>query len=100
MAKTADAPAARATGIAIKPIDPTPVIDDALDAHAGGHDGVHRITERIENRGKLVRDRRIELPNVVLGHRDVLGERSVAVDADDLDALADVRLARPAQAST
>ena len=53
---------------------------------------MHRVTERIEYCGDLIRYLRVEPPDVVLGDRNVFGERAVAIDADDLDAFADVRL--------
>ncbi len=71
--------------------------DDRFHADARGHDRVHGIPERIENRGKLVGNRRIELPNVRFGHGDVVGERAVAIDADNLHFFADVRFAGAAQ---
>ena len=42
----------------------------------------------------------VEVPDVRRGHRDVLGEASVAVDADDLRVRADVRVARAAEQAT
>ena len=47
---------------------------DALHAHARRHDGVHRVAERIEDRGEFVGDRRIEPPHVVFGHRNVFAK--------------------------
>ena len=45
----------------------------------------------------FVGNRRIETPHVILRHRDVFGKRAVAIDADDLDLFADVRLAGAAE---
>ncbi len=50
------------------------------------------VTQRVEYRGAFVRYRRIEPPHIILGDRDVFGERAIAIDADNLDAFADVRL--------
>ncbi len=58
---------------------------------------MNRVAERIEDRGNDVGDRRVEPPNVVLGDRDVLGKGAVTVDADDLDALANMRLSGSAE---
>ena len=69
----------------------------ALDADAGRHHRVHGVAERIEDRRALVGNRRVEPPDVILRHRDVLGERAVAIDADDLHVLADMRLAGAAE---
>ena len=80
-----------------QPDRPHPGDRDALGADAGRHHGVHGVPERIEHRRDLVGDRRIERPHVAFGHRDVVGERPVAVDPDDLDLVADMRVARPAQ---
>src|SRR4051794_39197736 len=45
----------------------------------------------------MVGDVRVDRPYVFLGHRDVLREAAVAVDADDVDLLADVALAGAAR---
>ena len=58
---------------------------------------MYRIAERIENGGAIVGDLGIELPNVIFGDRKIFGEGAVAIDADDLDSLANVRLAGPAE---
>ena len=57
----------------------------AFDAHSGGHDRMDGVAERIEDRRILIRNRRVELPDVVFGHNDVLRERAVAIDPDDLE---------------
>ncbi len=44
--------------------------------------GVHRVSDRIHDGADLSGDA-IEVHHVGGGHRDILGERSVAVDADD-----------------
>src|SRR5271166_1724218 len=63
---------------------------DALGSNLAGKHRVYRIAQRIENAGVLLWNRRIELPDVRFGDDDVLGERAVRVDADDLHVLADV----------
>ncbi len=65
--------------------------------HAGGHHGMHRVAERIEDGRPAVGDRGVEPPHVRFRHADVVGERAVGVDADDLHVLADVRLTGAAQ---
>src|SRR5260370_1996967 len=47
----------------------------------------------MEDGSVLLRDGRIEFPNIRLGDDDVLGESSVAVDADDFHVLANVGFA-------
>src|SRR5215469_16678778 len=71
--------------------------DDALRADARSHDGVNSVAERVEHGCPRIRNGRVELPDIVLGHRDVIGETAVAIDADDLDVFADVRLSGAAQ---
>ena len=66
---------------------------DALGGDLAGQHGVHGVAQRVEDGRVLLRDRRIELPDVDLGNDDVFGEGAVGVDADDLHVLADVRLA-------
>ena len=97
MAKTEVAPAARATGIAIRPIEPTPVITTLFTLTPAAMTVCTALPSGSKIAAHFVRNRRIEPPDVVFRHRDVLGERSVAIDADDLDALADVRLAGAAE---
>ena len=70
---------------------------DALHADTRGHDGVHGVAERIEDGGELIGNRRIEPPDVVFRNRNVFGEGAVAIDADDLHALADMRVAGAAE---
>ena len=97
IAKTRVAPAARATGIAIRPIEPTPVITTLLTLTPAAITVCTALPSGSKIAAHSSRDRRIEPPDVVLGNRDVLGKRAVAIDADDLDALADVRLAGAAE---
>src|SRR5260370_28490953 len=54
---------------------------------------MHCISQRIENRGVVLRDGWIELPDVRLRDYHVLGEGAIGVDADDFYVLADVRFA-------
>src|SRR5713226_8539110 len=58
-----------------------------------GQHRVHGVAQRIEDGSVLLRDGRIEFPNIRLGDDDVLGESSVAVDADDFHVLANVGFA-------
>ena len=59
--------------------------------------GVKRVAHRIVNAADVVRHVVVEMPDVRRRHRDVLGEASVAIDADDLRVRADVRVAGAAE---
>ena len=61
----------------------------------GLQNGVDGVAHRIHDRADLGGDS-VELHHVRCRHRDVVGERAVAIDADDLRALAEVSGAQPA----
>ncbi len=65
----------------------------ALGCDLPGQHRVHRVSQRIENRRVLQRNRGIELPDIRLGNHHVLGERAVGVHANDFHVLADVGFA-------
>src|SRR5438477_3645208 len=55
--------------------------------------GVHGVTQGIENRRVFLRDAGIQLPDIGFGDHHVLGESAVGIDADDFYVLADVGFA-------
>ena len=69
---------------------------NAATADAGGHDGVHRVAERIENSGDVVGNVRVDGPDVFLGNGDKFGEAAVGIDAENIDLLADMAVPRAA----
>src|ERR1700674_5165598 len=115
-----EAPAAAATPTAMSPIDPAAAENlqaPARSRHADGHEpdrpgagdqdglqtdvtdrnSVDCVAERVEDGGPFIRHAGIELPDVALGHGDVVGETAVAIHADHFDGGADVRLTRATQ---
>lgn len=66
---------------------------DAAAADAGGHDGVHRVAERIEDGRDVVGDVGMDRPDVLFGDGDEFGEAAVGVDAENIDLFADVTVA-------
>jgi hypothetical protein len=64
---------------------------------SAGERRVKGIAHRVVNAADVERDVVIEMPDVRRGHRDVLGEASVAVHADDAREGADVCIAGAAQ---
>jgi len=52
------------------------------------------------NAADIVADGVIQVPHVRRGHRDVLGEAAVAIDADDLGERANMRVASAAKQTT
>ena len=66
---------------------------DGFRGDFSGQHRVHGVAQRIEDGSVLLRDRRIELPDIRFGDDDILGERSVGIDADDFHVLANVGFA-------
>ena len=66
---------------------------DSLPRDVSRQNSVHRVTERVEDGGIVLRDRQIQLPDVGLGNHHVLCKRAIGIDADDPHVLADVRFA-------
>ena len=54
---------------------------------------VHGVSQRIQNRRVLLRNGRIELPDIRFRNHHVFGKRPVGIHADDLHVLADVGFA-------
>ncbi len=61
-----------------------------------GEDCMYRIAQRVENRCILLRNGRVELPDIALGDNDILGEGTIGVDTNDLYVLTDVRFSNAA----
>ena len=70
-----------------------------LRGNFAGQHGVHGVAERIENRGVMFRNGRINFPDVADGNDDEFGEAAVRVNADDFHVLANMRLAHAAGAA-
>ena len=64
-----------------------------LAQHGKRQRGMHGVAQRIENRGHVVRHRRIEMPDVRHRQREILGERAGPIHADALRFLAEVTAA-------
>src|SRR5689334_11401247 len=54
------------------------------------------VAERVEDRGVISGNRRVQFPNVRFGNFYVVGKCSIGIDSDDFYLLANVRLARTA----
>jgi len=78
--------------MAINPIGPQPVTSTVCPAIAGQH-GVHRVSQRIENRAVMFGNCRVQLPDIRRRNFHELRERAVLVDADNPQILANVRFA-------
>ena len=78
------APENRATTAAMMPIGPGAGDENILAEHGKRKRRVNRISEGIENRGDLARDRARVLPHVHHRQDDVLGERARAVHSHAL----------------
>src|ERR1700674_3826502 len=70
---------------------------DGLQTDVTDRNSVDRVADRVEDGGPFIRHAGIELPDVALGHGDVVGETAVAIHADHFDGGADVRLTRATQ---
>src|SRR5580704_1838856 len=66
--------------------------DRAASDFSGEH-RVYGIAQRIKDGGVLLRNARVELPDVRLGDDHVFGESAVGIDANDFHVLADVSFA-------
>ena len=73
--------------------------DHILRGDFSGQHGVHRVSERIQNRGVVLGNRRINFPDIADGNNYEFGEAAVGVYPDDFHILADVRLAHAAGAA-
>ena len=91
------APAARATGIAIKPIEPTPVITTLLMLTPAAITVCTAFPSGSKTAAKSSGIAGSSRHTLYSGIAMILGERAVAIDADDLHALADVRLTGAAE---
>jgi len=58
--------------------------------------GMHRVSQRIENRPVMLRNGRIELPDVRRRNLHKFRKRSILIDPDNPQVLANVRFAQPA----
>lgn len=67
--------------------------EDAAAADAGGHNGVHRVAERVEDRGDVVGDIGVDGPDVFFRHGDEFGEAAVSINAENIDLFTDVAVA-------
>ena len=96
LAMTSAAPAARATPTAKQPIGPQPSTSTlAARHHLALEHRVDGVAHRVHDGADLGGDA-VQLHHVRGRHRDVLGERAVAIHADDLGAPAEVGVAQPA----
>ena len=95
MAITFQAPRARAIADGEQPDRAAPDHGDGVRgdvlAAAGAERRVHRVAERLHDRGDVGMDALADDPRVLGRDHDVLGEDALGVDAQDAQVLADVR---------
>ena len=65
-----------------------------------GKHGVHGVAQRVHDRRVVLRDGRVDLPDIPRRNAHELGEASVLVDADHFYELANVRLSNAARQAT
>jgi len=80
----------------ISPMGPHPVTKNRLPRDRPGQYGVDGISQRIENGPIVLRNRRVELPDIRRWYLHEFRERPILIDTDNAQVLADMRLAQPA----
>ncbi len=96
MAKIVVAPTARATAIENKSDRSATGDGDRFGRNFSRQHAMDGVAQRIQDRGVLLRNRRIELPDIRFRNHHVFGEGPVGIHADDFYVLADVRFASAA----